>query len=307
MRVIALVAAERGVRCLDKIISKLSNQDELIVFSFKETPWEPPFTKNVKKLSEKFNATFYQTSKVHECEYKHIWEQQPDVIIVIGWRFLIPESVYNSARVGCFVFHDSYLPEYRGFGPSVWALRNGEKYTGATLFKIVEEMDAGPIVEQYKIPIEEHEYIGDIVNKVTEKYLEIIDSVFYKLINNDINLVEQNHENATYTCKSLPSDFKILWDKDAKSIRNMIRAYSAPYSGSYCFCEGKKITILKADVDLSRKYVGYFPGRVVRIDKSVGVYIATSNGLLLIRDVRVDDGEVVNASNVINKISMTLE
>ena len=199
------------------------------------------------------------------------------------------------------------MPEYRGFGPTVWALRNGEEYTGATLFKIVEEMDAGPILEQRKIFIDNQDYIGDVVNKVTETYINMIESLFDKIVTGNINLVEQNHEKATYTCKSLPSDFKIFWDRDAESIRNMIRSYSAPYSGSYCFCEGKKITILKADVDTTKKYVGYFPGRVVRIDKGLGVYIATSNGLLLIRDVRVDDGDVVNASNIINKISMTLE
>jgi methionyl-tRNA formyltransferase len=135
----------------------------------------------------------------------------------------------------------------------------------------------------------------------------MIELLFDKIVIGDINLVEQNHEKATYTCKSLPSNFKICWDSDAESIRNMIRTYSAPYSGSYCFCEGKKITILKADVDTTKKYVGYFSGRVVRIDKSLGVYISISNGLLLIRDVRVDDGDVVNASIIINKISMTLE
>jgi methionyl-tRNA formyltransferase len=145
------------------------------------------------------------------------------------------------------------------------------------------------------------------VNKVTDTYLDIIDSVFARLINNDVKLIEQSHENATYTCKSLPSDFKICWDTDAESIRNMIRAYSTPYPGSFCFCEGNKITILKADVDITKKYVGYFPGRVVKIEKNIGVYIATSNGLLLISDIRVNDGEIVNASKVFNKISMTLE
>lgn len=307
INVVVLVAAERGLRCLQKICSMLSDEDKLTVFSFNETPWEPPFTDKIQRLSESFNASFYKTSKVHDSKYSHIWKAEPDVIIVIGWRYLIPESVYNAAKNGCFVFHDSLLPEYRGFGPSVWAVKNGENYTGATLFKIVEEMDAGPIIEQRKITIENDDYIVDVVNKVTETYIEIIDLVFAKLLNNDFILVEQDHQKATYTCKSLPSDFKISWNRDAESIRNMIRAYSNPYSGSYCYCEGKKITILNADVDNSKKYVGTFPGRVVKIEKGIGVYIATSDSLLLVRDIKVDDGEVVNASHIFNKISMTLE
>jgi methionyl-tRNA formyltransferase len=269
--------------------------------------WEPLFTQNIENISKKFNATFYKTAKIHDTQYSQVWNNKPDIIFVVGWRYLIPPSVYNSAKIGCFVFHDSMLPMYRGFGPTVWAMRNGENFTGASLFKIAEEMDEGPLLEQRKITITNDDYIGDVVNKITQTYVDILECVFPKLSRNKFDLVEQNHKKATYTCKSIPGDFKIDWSNTAESIRNMIRAYSPPYPGSFCYLNGKKITILKADIDESKKYVGLFPGRVVRIVKGLGVYIATSDALLLIREIRVDDGEKVNASSVIDKISMTLE
>ena len=306
MNIVAMVSAERGAICLNEIINNLSNNDNLTIFTFKETLWEPPFSNKIQQIARKTNSKFYLTSKVHDDMFKEVWQNHPDLILVIGWRYLIPESVYNSASIGCFVFHDSYLPEYRGFGPSVWAMRNGESYTGATLFQIVEEMDAGPIVEQQKIPIKDDEYIGDIVNKVTDTYVSMIKRLFKTIKNGSLTLREQKHENATYTCKSIPTDFLINWNKSAESIRNLIRAYSSPYPGSYTFLEGEKIVILTADVDLNKKYVGSIPGRVVKIEKKIGVYISTGNGLLLIKDVRINDGSIINASNIIKKISITL-
>ena len=249
MNIITLVAAERGVRCLERIGTFLSNKDTLTVFTFNEAEWEPPFCKKIESTCQSLNGSFFNTTKVHDEQYTHIWESKPDIIIVIGWRYLIPSLVYDSARIGCFVFHDSYLPYYRGFGPSVWAVRNGEEYTGATLFKIVEEMDAGAIVTQRKVFIDDTDYIKDVVNNVTETYLDIIEDVMPNLIVDKLKLTEQNHLKATFTCKSMPQDFKINWKDSANNIRNLIRSYSPPYSGSFCFLNGEKLTILTADIN----------------------------------------------------------
>ncbi|GAC29860.1 methionyl-tRNA formyltransferase [Brumicola pallidula] len=306
MRIILLAAAERGIRCFEKIASLINSEDELTVFTFPETSWEPPFSERLETKAKELGANFFKSSKVHNDEYKFLWDSCPDLILVIGWRYLIPESVYNSATIGCFVFHDSLLPKYRGFGPSVWALKNGEQQTGATLFKIASEMDAGPVLAQQKIAIEADDYIYDVVNKVTSSYLDILESIFPKFQNNTFNLEEQDHSQATYTCKSMPADFKINWHEPAEKIRNLIRAYSPPYSGSYCDLQGEKLIILSADIDYSKKYVGIVPGRIIKIEEGAGVYVGTGDYPLIIKNVLTSNSSIQNATNIINKISLTL-
>lgn len=307
MKVVLLVASNRGIKCLKKVINMLNVDDSLTVFTFRETDWEPKFSEEIMQISNRVDADCFITNKVHDDKYSNIWLQKPDLILVIGWRYLIPNSVYDSAKIGCFVFHDSYLPQYRGFGPSVWAVRNGEQYTGATLFKIAEEMDAGPILEQRKILIHENDYIADVVNNVTETYLEILESTFHKLRSGNFSLSEQDHERATYTCKSLPEDFRVDWKQSAFTIRNLVRAYAPPYSGCYFYLEGNKVVILEADVITEHKYVGLVPGRIIKIENGIGVYVGTGENLILIRNVMLKDQVVVNSSEIINRISLTLE
>ena len=66
-----------------------------------------------------------------------------DLAFLVSWRFLLPKAIFQQPRLGTFVFHDSLLPAYRGFAPTVWVMINGQDHTGATLFEIAEEMDSG--------------------------------------------------------------------------------------------------------------------------------------------------------------------
>ena len=306
MKIVLLAAAKRGIECLKQIGALLEPLDTLSVFTFPETPWEPPFVEELVETAKQFDAKTYVTTKVHDGKFDFIWSDKVDLVLVIGWRYLIPSSIYNSATIGCFAFHDSFLPKYRGFGPTVWAIRNGESYTGASLFRITAEMDEGPIVAQQKITIGESDYIGEVVEKVTVTYLNILKEIFPLLRKNKYTLIEQDHSLATYTCKSLPTDFKINWNENTKVIYNYIRAYSAPYPGAYCYLDGKKLTIWVAEIDRSKRYVGLVPGRVITIEDNVGVRVATNDGVILLKYVQIENGNKTGAATLIKKISTTL-
>ncbi|WP_298440390.1 methionyl-tRNA formyltransferase [uncultured Ferrimonas sp.] len=299
-----LVAADRGVRCLERMLEIKGTDDQLTVFTFKETPWEPKFVDKILNLSKLNDFQAFVTSKVDNEDYQKIWEQKPDLILVIGWRYLIPKRIYDAAKIGCFVFHDSLLPEYRGFSPTVWSIRNGEKYTGATLFKIVEAMDEGPILLQRKVTINDDEYIGEVVEKVTNAYLDILQRAYIKLKSGDINLNEQDNCTATYTCKVKPEDFEIDWSKSAHDIKNLIRSYSHPYPGAHTYLGEQKLTLFNIEIDTSNNYVGLIPGRIVKIEKR-GVFVAASNALILIKDVYVN-GQKHLAKDVLKSINLTL-
>jgi len=307
MKIIVLAAAERGRRCLAALYESITDEDDVIVFTFKETQWEPPFVSDIDEIAKLNNSKFFVTSKVHSDEYSEYWQSGCDVIFVIGWRYLIPSSVYNSAKLGCFVFHDSYLPNYRGFGPTVWAIRNGEEYTGTTLFKISEEMDEGAVLYQSKIKIKDDEYISDVMEKITSENEVIIKKAYRDAKINKITFSEQDHSRATYTCKNIPDDFKIDWSSTALAIRNLIRAYSKPYSGAFTYLDGKKLKIWSADIEVVSNYIGYIPGRVKSInqDGTVTVFCG-KNSALKLKYVSLEQSKAVLAKNVIKSISSTL-
>ncbi|MDR2137084.1 MAG: hypothetical protein LBO68_02230 [Synergistaceae bacterium] len=77
----------------------------------------------------------------------------PDLMFVIDFGQVIREPFLNGPRYGCLNIHPSLLPRWRGAAPVQRALMNGDGKTGVTVFRLVEEMDAGPILAQVEVPI----------------------------------------------------------------------------------------------------------------------------------------------------------
>jgi len=306
MNIVVLASAERGLRCLKSLTKVMSSDDELTVFTFPETEWEPKYVARIEDFSNSINASFHVTTKVHDEQYNAFWKNNVDIILVIGWRYLIPESVYNNAKLGCFVFHDSLLPEYRGFGPSVWSIRNGENHTGASLFKISKNIDDGPILDQVRVEIGPTEYIGDVVEKVTVCYEEMIAKNYKLLRSGDVFLKEQSHNQATYTCKNMPIDFEIDWNQSSADIYNLIRAYSSPYPGAFTTLNGKKLTILKASIVKIQNYIGIIPGRVLEFDINGNVTVLCGRGALKLERIIYESEEISPVKLVVSSIGDTL-
>lgn len=306
MKIVLLIAAERGIRCLQRII-ELKKNEELIVFTFKESPWEPPFSERINEICMREKIDFYCTNKIHDKEYNHVWAILPDLMFSIGWRYLIPKERFSASRIGSFVFHDSLLPNYRGFSPTVWAMRNGEAATGASLFEMTENMDEGDIVDQRKVAIGPNDYIDKVVDDVTETYLRIIEDNYENLKNGEFTRTKQNHNDATYTSKLLPEDFHINWYDTTNNIFNLIRSYVYPYPYSFFYLNGQKIRVKSAIRITDRNYVGAIPGRVIGILKDKGVDVITGNGIIRLVELIHENDNVHNAEKIINKLSYTLK
>ncbi|MCK4901396.1 MAG: methionyl-tRNA formyltransferase, partial [Anaerolineales bacterium] len=297
---------QRGYRFLEKL-SDIRPQDEIIVFSFREEPWEPPFLDDIQALAWSRGYRFVESKKVASHYLDEFWEtEEIDLMLVVSWRYLLPADVYQLPRFGTFVFHDSLLPEYRGFAPTVWAIINGNNHTGVTLFEIAEEVDSGDIIDQQRVNINLDDTIAIIMEKVTQVYLEILEHNLDKLLAGDAPRTPQDHFLATYTCKRLPEDNQIDWNSSSESIYNLIRAVSQPYTGAYTYLLGKKIFIWSAKRMTNINYIGSIPGRVVKVLPDIGSVVLTGDGALLVTLVQRHGEEILCADKVLNSINQTL-
>jgi methionyl-tRNA formyltransferase len=306
MRIALLCATQRGYHFLEKL-SDIRPQDEIIVFSFREEPWEPPFLDDIQALACSRGYRFVESKKVASHYLDEFWEtEEIDLMLVVSWRYLLPADVYQLPRFGTFVFHDSLLPEYRGFAPTVWAIINGNNQTGVTLFEIAEEVDSGDIIDQQRVNINLDDTIAIVMEKVTQVYLEILERNLDKLLAGDAPRTPQDHFLATYTCKRLPDDNQIDWNSSSESIYNLIRAVSQPYTGAYTYLLGKKIFIWSAKRMTNINYIGSIPGRVVKVLPDIGSVVLTGDGALLVTQVQRHGEEILCADKVLNSINQTL-
>ncbi len=307
MHIVLLCATNRGYRFAETLFD-IGQGHRFTVFSFQETPWEPRYFAEIKRLALERGHAFNEARYVAGAKWEGFWANDSvDLILMACWRYLVPASVFQCARLGAYVFHDSLLPKYRGFAPTVWAIRNGEKELGVTLFQAVEDVDAGDIVDQRPVAIGACDSVADVMKRVTRTYLDIVRDNFSSLLSGNVEKRPQNHEEATYTCKWTPEDGLIDWNDTSQAVFNLIRATSKPYPGAFTYLNNRKLTVWSAELPASpRQYVSSAPGRVVEIRRDVGSLVLTGEGPILLKTVQFEGEPGVNASEALNSLSQTL-
>lgn len=307
MHVVLQCATRRGYQFLKKLIELLPDA-ELTVFSFPEEPWEPPFLKDIRELSGSKGFQFFETRKVHNKSLRQFWEGSTvDLMFAVSWRYLIPERIYSRSRLGTFVFHDSLLPEYRGFSPTVLAMINGEDHTGVTLFEMAEATDSGDIVDQEVLSIGPDETIAPVIERVTQTYLSLLERNLEGLLKGTAPREPQNHQRATYTCRLFPEDHQIDWAASSTAIYDLIRAVGSPYPGAFTLFCGQEMRIWAARrASDGKRYVGKIAGKVVEVLPDEGSVVLTGDGTLLLTQVQVKGDEVACAADVIRRVGQTL-
>lgn len=304
-RIALLCATRRGVRLLERLI-RIAPDSELLVMSFPEEAGEPRFLEDIRSLAESHGATFIEGRNAGHERHATVWKAPLDLLFAASWRYMVPSAVSRLPTRGAFVFHDSFLPEYRGFAPTVWAIANGEDHTGATLFEMSDEVDRGAIVDQRRVPIGADDTIAEVIDRVTEAYLDLLENNLPALLAGTAARRPQDEGLATYCCRRLPSDGRIEWSAPSRRIHDLVRAVTTPYWGAFTTLDGREIRVLETRLlpDAPR-YVGRVPGRVIAVTPGVGATVLTGDGALLVTRIRAD-GETVCASTLINSLSQTL-
>jgi methionyl-tRNA formyltransferase len=307
MRVVLLCATRRGYLVLRKLADLLP-EARLVVCSFREEPWEPPFLDDIRALTAERAGEFFETRRVESADMAPFWEStEVELMLAVSWRYMIPASIYQRPRMGTFVFHDALLPRYRGFSPTVWAIVNGEDHTGVTLFEIADEVDAGDVVDQARVPIGPEESIGVVMERVTQMYLTLLERNLAMLLDGSAPHRPQDHARATFTRKRVPEDNRIEWDSPSAAIHNLIRAVAAPYSGAYTSLAGGRLRVWSAErLPGYDSDVGRTPGRIVEVRPREGSVVLTRDSALLLKRVQTDTGDVVCAAEVLDTTDVTL-
>ena len=177
---------------------------------------------------------------------KAIEKIAPDVILVMGWYYMIPKTIRVMARYGAWGIHSSLLPKYAGGAPLVWAIIEGCKETGVTLFRMEDGVDDGDIIAQKTIPIEDTDTIREVYDRATTASKELLKQIFVQ--KKPFTFTPQNKDKTEIYPQRKPEDGLINWNWDNKRIKNFIRAQTKPYPGAFFLVNGKKVIIWDADV-----------------------------------------------------------
>jgi len=194
-----------------------------------------------------------------------------DVGVVVAYGGMVPSSVLAQPRFGWLNAHFSLLPALRGAAPVQRGLWNGDSETGLTVFSLVEELDAGPIVYQRPIPFVEMETASEALTRISHETADEVNEVVGRFVAGDIVSHEQSGP-VTLAPKFRREDGRIDWTSDAPTVVNRIRAVTSE-PGAYAVHGENQLAVLRV---VLRDDIQLEPGVVGVIEKRVCVGTATS-------------------------------
>ena len=212
-----------------------------------------------------------------------IREIKPQRCFVVGWYWLIGEETLKSVPLGFFGIHNSLLPKYRGGAPLVWAMLNGEKTVGISLYTLTPGIDDGVVWGQKSVTVEEEDYISDVFEKLAVKTSELLRETYLPILSGAARAATQNANQATYCAQRHPQDGRIDWSRPSRYIYNFIRSQSEPYPCSFSYYNNETVKIVRAP-PLASTYFG-IPGQIARIGNDGIVVCCGDNGAILIEKI----------------------
>lgn len=174
--------------------------------------------------------------------FQIINDLKPDVILVLGWFYMLPKRIRELAKYGAWGIHASMLPNYAGGAPLVWAIINGENETGVTLFRLDDGIDDGDIIAQKTIQITNTDTIREVYFKATEASMDILLNALQNI--DSVKFVPQDKQKIKVYPQRKPDDGEIDFTLPAEAIHNFVRAQCSPYPGAFFrTVDGKKLII----------------------------------------------------------------
>lgn len=213
---------------------------------------------------------------------------KPDIFLIASYGKFLPQELLDIPRLP-LCLHPSLLPKYRGAAPVNWALINGEKETGVTLFKVVKKMDAGDMLFSEKIAISESDDSYSLFQKVNIVSNQLLEKALPLIKAGKISMTPQEESEVTFAPKIAKTMLKIDWTQSTDEIVNLTRGLTT-YGCTWSSFRGKRVKFWKIDPqDLSCKLDGQCSsavipqgqaGEIVYVDKH-HMKVATSDGIFI--------------------------
>lgn len=245
----------------------------------------------VKVLAEEHGIPVLQPVKVRAPEaIGQIRALNPDLIVVVAFGQILPQSLLDIPRHGCINIHASLLPRYRGAAPLNWCLINGETETGITTMQMDAGLDTGDMLVKRAIPIDPDEDAQSLHDRLSQLGGETIDETLDLLQAGKLVREKQDDSLTCYAPMLKKEDGLIDWTREAARIKNQVRGLT-PWPGAYTLLEGKTLKIGRVSVEEESGA----PGEILRAGKD-GIVVACGAGSLRIGELQLEGRKRLGAA-----------
>ncbi len=257
----------------------------------------------VKEFALQHNLTIHQPQKIKTAEAKELFaSHRADVAVVVAYGKILPPEFLSAPTKGCINVHFSLLPKYRGAAPVNWAIANGETETGVTTMKIVEELDAGPILLQQSTDIQEDETAPELMSRLADTGAGLLSDTLTRI--ESIDPKPQRDDLATFAPMLKREDGLIDWSTDAYAIAHRVRGFQ-PWPNAHTTFRSQRLIIWKATPEWIEQ-LRFPPGQVIEAGRDRLIVACGDGTALRLIEVQLQDSRRMSARDFLNGRSLTV-
>jgi methionyl-tRNA formyltransferase len=208
---------------------------------------------------------------------------EPELSVVVAYGRILDREVLEVPWRGSMNLHASLLPKLRGAAPINWAIIRGHETTGVCVMRMVEEMDAGPVLLRIEEPIGPNETASELTIRLAELGAAALVEALALLGAGAVEEVEQDHAAATYAPKVDRERARVDWSRPAIEVANHVRGMDA-VPGAWTLSGEDPLKLFLPTVAESPDEAE--PGTVLETDSERGLRVATAPGSVWFGEVQ---------------------
>jgi methionyl-tRNA formyltransferase len=248
----------------------------------------------VKQLALAHQLCVYQPESLKpEAVQANIAAAQSDVMVVAAYGLIIPTTILNIPKKGCYNIHGSLLPRWRGAAPIHRAILAGDEETGVTIMEVVPKLDAGAMVSKGRIPILDTDTTQTLHDAISKMGATLMADAIQSLQETGRLMAEPQDESlVTYAHKVEKSEAMLDWHKTATELSRQIRAFN-PFPVATAQFRGETCRIWFATAEKGQAE----PGKIHALSETIQV--GCGEGLLDICELQMPGGRRQTAQQFI--------
>jgi methionyl-tRNA formyltransferase len=210
--------------------------------------------------------------------------QPDDLTFLVGWQYLL-----SNVTPSTIVFHDSLLPRYRGFAPTVTALIKGDREIGVTALAPTQRVDAGPIVAQRSLAISYPIKVQNALEQQAALMIDMAIEIVGQWRLGELSFTPQLEDEATFSVWRDDADYEIDWSNSAHTIERFVNAVGHPYAGASTSVGKERIRVFDVTVLPDMRFEIRDVGKIWNLENGRPTIIC-GDGMLKINNCCHEDG-----------------
>lgn len=232
--------------------------------------------------------------------FEKIKSWKADIAVVVAFGQILAQDFLDSFKFGAVNVHGSLLPLWRGAAPIQRSIEAGDTETGVSLQRMVRKLDAGPVIGERIVKLNDEITATELYEKLSVLGCELLEQDLLKYIKGEIKPREQDETKVTLAPKIEKTESLLDWNMSAAAIHNRVRAFTMG-PGTYVMYQGKRLKIHKTKVvDMTSVGVA---GAIVSLNPSE-LQIQTREGVLSILEVQPESKSKISIADFLKSAAL---